>query len=221
MQAKFYRRAELRMNSQRMYELFEEFSIQLERRFIKGAYTTEDAIRYTMFDCLKSKMELESSSFNLEYPHPEIPNSRIDMYIPSDNEFPGFIFEFKFDRVIPSQKNINKTQRAGKAFADIFRLSKFIPNQKKIYRYFTYVTDKEMAIYFKNPNDQLSDFFELEVGKSLYIDKEYIENHSNTFVNTVKGLVNPCMVRMCYKKDYNEDKWLRIYDINCLDKEIP
>ena len=202
-----------RMKDTTIMEIFKQFGELLEDRFSKQVYTTEDSVRYTLFHCFTNYGGIQPSEIILEYPHSHIPGAEVDTYIPQKNERSGLVFEFKFDREIPSGKNPPKTQKAGKVFADIFRLALFESHNKNIQRYFVYVTDKEMATYFQNKVNLLNDFFELANGNTLRIDRRYIEKHPKTFAKSVGEHVVDCEVVGCLRKEIVQAIWLRIYEI--------
>jgi hypothetical protein len=108
------------------------------------------------------------------------------------------VFEFKYDRGIPSGKNSPRTQKAGKVFADLFRLALF-KAENAIERYFIYVTDNEMVSYFNNSENKLYEFFNLPLEKQLAIDERYIKNHAKTFVKSVGNNIVECSV-LCRSK---------------------
>ena len=58
---------------------------------------------------------------------------------------PGLAVEFKYDREIPSEGSVNKTQRAGAAFHDLYRLTGIT---EKYIRVFIYVASPAMNEYF-------------------------------------------------------------------------
>jgi len=193
-------------------EAFREFAKLLEDRFHKGTFTTEDSIRYTFFYCLSNYGNLHPSEIILEYPHPSISNAKVDTYIPPKNNRFGLVFEFKFDRAIPSAKTAPRPQKAGKIFMDIMRLTLF-PSHDKIRRYFVYVTDEEMASYFQNKHNQLNDFFNLMPQQTLRVDKAYINRHSMTFVKSVGTNIVPCEIMCLLSKEFQRVMWLRVYEI--------
>ena len=201
------------MTHEKINKVFEQFAIQLEQRFARRICTTEDSVRYTLFHCLTSYLDITPLDIVVEYPHSQIPKAMIDTYVLSKHELPGLIFEFKFDRKIPSHKNLNKTQRAGNVFSDIFRLVTFKSQHENLHRYFVYVTDKEMATYFRNPYNQLNDFFDLDLEKSISIERNYIENHPDTFIRAVGKPIVTCDVIARLKEDFDQGMWLRIYEV--------
>lgn len=204
------------MDNKTLNIVFREFESLLNTRLLKGVYTTEDSVRYTLFYCLTKYGNIDPSQIVLEKPHSSIERGLVDAYIlPLDSE-EGLVFEFKYDRGIPSGKNTPRTQKAGKVFADIFRLALFKADHP-INRYFVYVTDDEMATYFENPNNQVDDFFNLPIGKELRINEKYINLHPSTFVSSVGENIVECDL-IC-RLSRNSDKFAsRIYEVKPLEK---
>lgn len=156
--------------------------------------------------------EICPSDIILEYPHRHISGAKVDAYIPPKNGRYGLVFELKFDRGIPSGRNPPETQKAGKVFADIFRLALFRLN-KYIRCYFVYVTDRKMATYFQNQSNQLDDFFNLMPTKVLRIDRKYIDKHSNTFIKSVGNNVTNCEIVCHLSRNFSSEISMRIYEI--------
>lgn len=196
-----------------MQAIFQDFSKELEKRFSFSIYTTEDSVRYTLFYCL-AQSGYKPIDIVLEYPHPSIPNARVDTYIPmKEGRKGGIVFEFKFDRAIPSGKNTPRTQKAGKVFADLFRLALF-NNNSPLSKYFIYVTDEEMATYFTNPSNKLDPFFQLLPEKTLQINHSFFDNYSSTFKNSIGIHIADFSLKCVFKKDYSSNYWLRIYQVD-------
>ena len=194
-----------------MNKILIEFSSLLKER-LGEVFTTEDSVRYTFFLALMKTSHISHKDVILEYPHPNIPNARIDTYIPSFQQKNGLVIEFKYDRKIPSGKNVPRPQKAGKIFYDIYRLIQFDinPNEEK---WFIYLTDDEMANYLKNQRNLLDDFFELQIGKTLTVDKDYFLSKSMTFQNSVGHSF--CTGLLCIWRDsLPAGHELRIYKIS-------
>jgi len=202
----------IKWDNVKINEIFQQFGELLEDRFSKQTYTTEDSIRYTLFHCLTHYGGIHPSDIVLEYPHHHISGAEVDTYVPPENGLCGLVFEFKFDRKIPSGKNPPKPQKAGKVFADIFRLAHFAP-VKNIRRFFVYVTDREMSTYFQNPSNQLDDFFNLQTKNALRIDKKYISRHPNTFMQSVGKNVINCEIECKLNRNFRSEIWIRIYEV--------
>lgn len=174
--------------------------------------TTEDSVRYTFFYCLTAHWNVDPSDIVLEYPHPRISGAAVDTYVMPRNAQLGVAFEFKFDRRIPSGRNLPRPQKAGKVFADIFRLATFNTGND-VQLFFVYVTDDEMAAYLQNPSNQLADFFGMVPGQQLVIDRRYIVKHSTTFVNAVGNNIIDCDVICRLNRKLSSSFWLRVYEI--------
>ncbi|NDB63685.1 MAG: hypothetical protein EB170_07460 [Nitrosopumilaceae archaeon] len=196
------------MNIESIFPKFGEF---LDERLTKQVFTTEDSIRYTFFYCLTQYFSLKHTEIILEYPHPKIKGAEIDTFIKTDTGN-SQVFEFKYDRSIPSERNIPKTMKAGKLFADIFRLSLYKQAYPEAKCFFIYVTDREMAVYFRNDDNNLVDFFDKTNENTLTIDENYIKKHPNTFVKNAGGIITT-KIRLVTKIDFKSNNYLRIYEI--------
>ncbi|TET89624.1 MAG: hypothetical protein E3J35_09450 [Methanomassiliicoccales archaeon] len=191
--------------------ILKRFAELLDDRFSKEVFTTEDSVRYTLFYCLIREGGIHPSDVILEHPHPQIPRAEVDLFIPPKDGSPGLVFEFKFDREMPSGRNQNKTQKAGKLFADIYRLNLFAV-EGNIRRFFVYVTDREMAVYFRNPSNALQDFFGLKSGEALTVDRSYIETHPKTFVDSAGAETINCDLAGRLNEDLESQIWVRVYE---------
>ena len=194
-----------------MEQVFEIFSSLLKERFSKKIYTTEDTIRYNFFYALTHAPPFVPSDIIVEHPHPGISGAKIDTYIPPSESHAGYAFEFKFDRAIPSEKNSPRTQKAGKVFADLFRLTRF-SSDPKIKKIFIYVSDGEMTSYFLNPANHFTEFFMLKPGTSFVIDDRFFNKHAATFVNSA-GKFTPCNVLSLRSENLPNAMSLRIYQV--------
>ena len=190
---------------------FSQFGELLQKRFTKDIHTTEDSVRYTFFYCLTQYYQIDPSDIVLEKPHNSLKGCFVDTYIKPSKERPSIVFEFKYDREIPSERNSPRTQKAGKVFADLFRLALF-ETEQKINRYFVYVTDNEMIGYFNNRRNNLYNFFNLPIKNQIRIDENYIKRHAKTFVKSAGKNIASVDVICCLKVD--EDNYsIRIYEI--------
>jgi hypothetical protein len=129
-----------------------EFAQLLSERLARGILTTEDTIRYTHYLALIRSAGLHHTQITLEHPHPGLPKALVDTVISGTADRESAAFEFKYDRA--GNSNGNRTQRAGKALNDLFRLGK-LPDAFAAAKYFVYVTDTEMAKYFRNTVNRL------------------------------------------------------------------
>ena len=156
--------------------ILQSFGKLLSVRLQKGVYTTEDSVRYTFFAALNNVARLNPEDIIIEYPHPTIKRAMIDTYVPR-LEGETLAVEFKYDRQIPSGKNMPRPQKAGALLRDVARLSR-IHDPNKLRLLFVYLTDSEMAAYLSNPANGLADFFLLKPGRNLTVDHAYLAPRS-------------------------------------------
>src|SRR5437867_2974928 len=88
------------------------------------------SIRYTHFHALLSSGFRKHPDVVLEYPHPTLERQMIDTLIAPRGNSPSIAIEFKYDRTIPSDRNLNMTNRAGAVFGDLFKLA-HIPDRNR------------------------------------------------------------------------------------------
>ncbi len=194
-----------------MKEVLKEFSILLRNRLSSKIFSTEDSIRYTFFVALLKTTSITPDEVILEYPHPKISGAEVDTYIPSTLERGGLIVEFKYDREIPSGKNLPRPQKAGKLFSDIYKLIKFDVDPRASH-WFIYLTDDEMRAYLRNERNGLSDFFELGFGSTIRVDERYISSKSSTFKGAVGGIFN-ADIKSIWSEEMPNGHMLRVYEV--------
>jgi hypothetical protein len=148
----------------------------------------------------------------LEEPHPSIVAAEIDLRIIQGEARPSSVFEFKFDRTIPSQRNLPSTQKAGAVFKDLFRLAR-TPLETAPMRYFIYFTTVEMARYFKNPSNRFTGFYNLAQSDLFPLSSEFITAQASTFQAVIKNFAVSCNVIGSYQRDYSTGHALRIYQV--------
>jgi hypothetical protein len=198
-----------------LQKTFQHFSENLDIRFTNEVYTTEDSVRYTFFQSLTSIMNLSLEEIILEFPHPVIKRAEIDMLIPPKEGRNELVFEFKFDREMPSGHNSPRPMKAGKLFADLVRLSKYKEKHGKSKCFFVYVTDYEMADYMNKDSNRLNDFFNLPQNEILKINDVYINNHSDTFVSQALTYgTHNIDVSLSHFANLNKTFYVRIYEID-------
>jgi len=190
-----------------MREVHEEFSTLLKKRLTE-IHTNEASVRFTFLAALLKQTNITSPEVILDCPHPKIRKAKVDTYITSTKERGELIFEFKYDREIPSGKETKGPKRAGKLFNDIYRLTQFDAKPNAT-RWLIYLTDAEMANYLRNPDNGLVDFFELPVGEVLRIDKNYIASKSATFQGAIVGSISVVDIGCIWKS----------VDIKCIRNE--
>jgi hypothetical protein len=186
------------------------FGELLERRFKLGVYTSEDAVRYTFFVALIQALDLRPEDIVLEHDHGSIARAKIDAWVPS---FGGrsYAIEFKYDRPIPSGRNAPLTQKAGHIIKDMFRLAK-IDTAVGAEAVFVYLTTREMAGYFSNPNNGLADLFGLGTGSSLTIDNRYLLSRPETLRRSA-GDVTPCILTCLCSRELCQAHKLRVFGV--------
>ena len=194
-----------------MLDVFKQFSKLLETRLEKAVFTTEDSVRYTFFAALLDVTELKPHQVILEYSHPNIDLAEIDTWIQELNG-EDVAIEFKYDREIPSGKNANRTQRAGKLFHDLSRLLQIV-DHNPIKRIFVYLASSEMVKYMMNPKNGLEGFFLLEQGKELEIRNEFFTAKAKTFRDEVGSLFNAKLVSL-WKQSLPNNHELRVYEVH-------
>jgi len=189
----------------------DRFGALLRTRLEQGVFTTEDSVRYTFFAALLETGDIQPESVILEFPHPDIKGAKIDTWLPSLDGKTHAI-EFKYDRQIPSGKNLPRPQKAGAVFNDLSRLAR-IAGRTRMRCLFIYLTDREMAGYLSNPDNGLADFFSLRPGQALKIDGPYILGKSSTFQKAVGGSFQTELVSF-YAAGLPKQHQLRIYEVH-------
>ncbi|MDH7943689.1 hypothetical protein QGM61_07635 [Pseudohongiella sp. SYSU M77423] len=195
-----------------MRKAFDKFSELLELRLASKVSTTEDSVRYTLFAAMLSN-GISPDEVVLEFPHPAIERGQIDTWLPNFRGRPVSI-EFKYDRDPPSGKNQPKTQKAGSVFRDIHR--QLLTCQKTNAEcYFVYVTTKEMAVYFNNPNNGYQTIFGLQPDQKFQIDHGYFSGKPMTFMTSLGGEFE-AGITCIISKSLPHDHELRIYKIEAI-----
>lgn len=188
------------------------FSGMLEARFAAGVFTTEDSIRYTFYTAACLYGDVKHTEVVLEFPHPAIADAKIDTIISSTAERASTAIEFKYDRENPGGSNQNRTQRAASVLVDIFRLAR-IPAGVADQRYLVYVTDREMALYFKNPANGLHDFFELAGPDAISFGPTTFLGFSRTFRTRISPHLCECNVRARFSTELGNNIVMRAFEV--------
>jgi hypothetical protein len=191
---------------------FAEFGRLLAERLSLGALTTEDTIRYTFYLALMSQGGVRHTDVTLEYPHPTLPGAKVDTVISAAPGRESAAIEFKYDRANPGGSNQNHPRRAGKALNDLFRLVK-LPAEHAALKYFVYVTDDEMAGYFRNPGNRLHELFALGEGAEYAIVAGSFQGFSHTLTTTIEPLLSECVVTSVFAADLTAKHCLRIFRV--------
>ena len=203
------------MSSEKLQSAFQKFGVLLDNRFSKDVFTKEDSVRYTFFHAISSDLELIPSDIILESVHPNIKGAEIDMLIPEKTDCPELVFEFKYD--VKRRSTSPRPLKAGHLFADIFRLFLYKKEHQKSKCFLIYVTSLEQANYLSKEENRLDDFFNLLTGQTLQINSDYVNNHSNTFVNAASTYgIHECEVLSCLNLDLANSHYVRIFEIQLI-----
>ena len=111
-----------------------------------------------------------------------------------------------------AEKNAPRPQKAGKVFADIFRLA-LAKSDSGNQNHLVYITDREMATYLLSTQNRLTDFFNLQPNKHLTIGEKYILGHCDTFIRNAGKNIVPCELICRLSKKAKGEIWIRIYEI--------
>jgi len=199
-----------------MRKTFELFARLLSERLAAKVTTSEDSIRCTFFYALLSSTAYRHTEVIVENPHPQFKEKKIDFLItPRDDEV-SIAIEFKYDRTIPSGQSINKTNRAGMFFNDLLRLAQ-LPRATASRRFFVYVTDSQMASYFRNPNNGFVSLFDLPMGKELQVDRAFFDGRPISFKAKVSCDFIPFKAISFYACDIGKEHLVRVWEIETLN----
>ena len=203
------------MSSEKLQSAFQKFGVLLDDRFSKDVFTKEDSVRYTFFHAISSDLELIPSDIILESVHPNIEGAEIDMLIPEKTDCPELVFEFKYD--VKRRRNSNSPFKAGHLFADIFRLFLYKKEHQKSKCFLIYVTSLDQAKYLSKEKNRLDNFFNLLSGQTLQINSDYVNNHSDTFVNAASTYgIHECKILSCLNLDLASSHYVRIFEIQLI-----
>ncbi len=203
------------MSSEKLQSVFQKFGALLNIRFSKDVFTKEDSIRYTFFYATCLELGLGPEDIILESVHPNIEGAEIDMLIPEKTDCPELVFEFKYD--VKRRSTSARPLKAGHLFADIFRLFLYKKEHQKSKCFLIYVTSLDQANYLSKEENQLDDFFNLLTGQTLQINSDYVNNHSNTFVNAASTYgIHECEVLSCLNLDLASSHYVRIFEIQLI-----
>lgn len=178
----------------------------LSERLKIGTPTTEDSVRFTFFAAML-KEGVNPSHVIIEYPHPNLPRKKIDMWISPKSGSKGVSIEFKYNR--GASVNQPRPLQAGKALHDLHRMSQLGPDMHRI---FVYLTDTEMASYFNNARNGLSAFFGASVGSKTAIGPSHLQNLSATLRNAA-DLRTDIQVQTLCNAHLHSDHHLRVWEI--------
>jgi len=67
-------------------------------------------------------------------------------------------------------------------------------------------------VYFRNPNNGHTEFWELEIGQEMVIDEQYLSNKPKTFLNTLGGVFQAKVVGV-FHRTLSGSNYLRTYEV--------
>jgi hypothetical protein len=179
------------------------FCSLLSDRLKAGTHNTEDSVRFTFFAAML-KEGINPSDVILEYPHPNLNRKKIDTWIAPKRGDKGLAIEFKYNRA--GNDNQQRTKHAGKALHDLHRMSQ-IP--LGMHRLLIYLTDAEMAGYFSNIENGLSDFFS---GKLECIGPQDLVGRADTLIKAA-ALEAPIKINTLCKETLHDKHELRVWEV--------
>jgi hypothetical protein len=193
-------------------KILEQFSAMIRARLESRVLTTEDSIRYTF--CVAASMYAGVRPIDVvfEYPHPVIVGAEIDTVILASAERNSAAIEFKYDRGNPGGTNQNRTQRAASVMGYLFRLAK-IPSDLATRRYFVYITDGEMARYFKNPANRLNALCDLAGPTALALQTKTWIDFPTAFRSRVDPHMCDCQVRAVFSAELPQSVTIRAFEV--------
>lgn len=150
------------------------------------------------------KEGINPSDVILEYPHPNLNRKKDDIWIAQKRGDKGLAIELKYNRV--GNANQQRTVHAGKALHDLHRMS-HIP--LGMHRLFIYLTDAEMAGYFSNVENGLSDFFS---GKLECSGPQDLVCRADTLIKAA-ALEAPIKIKTLCKKTLHDKHELRLWEV--------
>jgi hypothetical protein len=195
-----------------MEQVFENFAAMLRARLDARVFTTEDSIRYTFYVAAAMYAGVRPTEVVLEYPHPTMAGTEIDTILFASGGRQSAAIEFKYDRANPGGTNQNRTQRAAAVLIDVFRLAK-IPRNVAARRFFVYVTDREMAGYFRNPTNRLHTFFDIADPAGILLGPMAWSGFSQTFRTRVDPHVCDCRARPAFSAELGDGIVLRAFEV--------
>ena len=187
--------------------VFEGFAELLATRLRRNVHTTEDSVRYSFFLAM-TNAGIAPERILLEMPHPAISRALIDLSI-ADADHQELAVEFKYDRPIPSGRNLPRTQHAGKVLADLARLSRTGSHRALM----VYVTAQEMAGYWGNPANGINRPFSAKVGESAVLYGGKLQARSKTLAAEVREFPESLEVTTEFATSLPADHQLRIWRI--------
>lgn len=194
-------------------EVLAAFQGQLQERLAREGKLTEDSVRYSLYASLQQSRGIANSEIQIEYEHPRIKGARIDSFLPASPEHPAAAWELKYDRTIPSGKNQPRSNKAGALVNDFLRLAAF-DETECFERVVIYLTDSEMATYFRNPKNGFAPLFDLAPGQSFRIDGCFVGARARSVKNKVRAPISTCFAVAKLAASLHRDHHLRLYEVH-------
>ncbi|WP_157452025.1 hypothetical protein [Deinococcus aquatilis] len=131
------------------------------------------------------------------------------MLVPPLQGQAGLVTEFKFDRQ-RDVGSVNRTNRVGAVFKDLYRLSTYDPTAPWI-RLFVYVTEGEMARHFRSPRLGFQCFFDGPLDTTL--DDLFALSSVASIQTHLTGLKSSARVRQVFSRE-QDGLFLRLYQVS-------
>ena len=184
----------------------------LSERLTGSGRLTEDSIRYSLHVSLQKRAGIAESEILAPYDHPAIERAKIDSYLPASEQHGAAAWELKYDHAIPSGKNQPRSNKAGALLNDFFRLAAF-PGPPDLERVVIYLTDAEMASYFRNPRNGLGGLFDLPTTRTFTIDSSLLASRAPSVRIKIKAPVTTCWALGKLAASLPREHVLRVYDV--------
>jgi hypothetical protein len=189
------------------------FQELLRDKLTGASRLAEDSIRYSFHVSLQERAGIADSEILVPYDHPLIERAKIDSYLPASERHGAAAWELKYDRAIPSGKNQPRSNKAGALLNDFFRLAAF-PGPPDLERVVIYLTDSEMASYFRNPRNGLSDLSDLPTTKSFAVNSSLLDTLAPSVRKRIKAPVTACWALGKFAVSLPREHELRLYDVS-------
>ena len=191
-----------------MRRVFQLFTKMLSQRLKNKALIKEDEVRYTLFHALTTSKFSPHYRIRIESPHSRMKGKEVDTVVRRGGKCRAIAFEFKYDK--QGKGALNRPERAGSIFRDIFRLAS-LPRHES---YFIYITDTTMKKYFTNSRNKYGNFFDPPKGPyHFHVSKAFIAARPRSFKNELKGNFHKCELEMSFRKELSNKLSLRIFKI--------
>ena len=158
-----------------MEKLFDALAHKLQSLFEDNEKLRENELHYTLF-ALMLEQGIEPDDVIVGFPHPHIELAKIDAWLPAREGHPVAI-ELQYDPAAPDDGagEVEQTSRfkMGAVFEGLRRLA-ILREDNSSDNYFIHVVTRELASHIGDPANRLEDFFNLPVGESLRIDKDWL-----------------------------------------------